>query len=198
MTLSREDRMALVHRLRDGDPAAREELILATMGLARSISRFYAKRYPRVSREDLEQAGYLGIVEAVNRFDPNRGTHFTTVAWWWVWLRVREEVDKSNLIRVPTLVHPTGYRSVPMELVDDLGDIEAPSVAVGPEEKAFIAELLADHLSLAERDAVTLRFGLDTGIPMTFQEIGAAMEIGRETARNLVIRALKVCAETLL
>lgn len=67
---------SLFHRLREGqDPAARERLIRQFMPLARWVARRYGSGD---MAEDVRQVAYLGLVKAVDRFDPDRGTSFTS------------------------------------------------------------------------------------------------------------------------
>src|SRR3954452_1061646 len=61
-----------------GDPAARERLIEQHMPLARSLAVQY--RHAREPLEDLCQVANLGLVKAVDRFDPSRGVAFTSFA----------------------------------------------------------------------------------------------------------------------
>jgi RNA polymerase sigma-B factor len=63
---------------RSGDRRLREELVMAHQELARHCVRRYAGRGERV--EDLLQVALLGLVKAVDRFDPNRGVVFSTFA----------------------------------------------------------------------------------------------------------------------
>jgi RNA polymerase sigma-B factor len=69
----------LIYRYcRDGDREAREALIRQFMPLARDLARRYA--YTGESLEDLVQVAYLGLVKAVDRFEPDRGVRFTSFA----------------------------------------------------------------------------------------------------------------------
>jgi RNA polymerase sigma-B factor len=63
---------------RDRDPAVREELILAHMNLVRYLARKFANRGEPL--EDLIQVGMIGLINAIDRFDPSRGIRFATYA----------------------------------------------------------------------------------------------------------------------
>src|ERR1700754_4300933 len=68
----------LWRRASRGDPAARERLIEQHMPLARSLAAQY--RHAREPLDDLIQVANLGLVKAVDRYDPDRGIAFTSFA----------------------------------------------------------------------------------------------------------------------
>jgi RNA polymerase sigma-B factor len=73
-----EDQRLLLRYHRDGDVAAREELVLRFMPLARQLASRY--RHAGESQEDLVQVACVGLLKAVDRYDPDRGTGFTKYA----------------------------------------------------------------------------------------------------------------------
>jgi RNA polymerase sigma-B factor len=75
---AREDRCLLERYHRHGDRAARDELVNRFMPLARQLAR----RYQRHSEplDDLVQVAAIGLVKAIDRFDPSRGTAFSSYA----------------------------------------------------------------------------------------------------------------------
>jgi len=62
-----------------------------------------AKRYrqPGIPLEDLINEGNIGLIEAVRRFDPDRGTRFITYAVWWIKKSILAAIANQSLIRVP-------------------------------------------------------------------------------------------------
>jgi RNA polymerase sigma-B factor len=73
-----DDRRLLKRYREEGDPAAREELVERFLPLARQLAR----RYQRTNEplDDLMQVASVGLVKAIDRFDPERGTAFSTFA----------------------------------------------------------------------------------------------------------------------
>ncbi|MGX6447766.1 SigB/SigF/SigG family RNA polymerase sigma factor [Patulibacter sp. S7RM1-6] len=70
---------ALIRRYRrTGDPAVRDEMVARAMPLVRALARRYADRGEQL--EDLVQVGALGLVKAIERFDPDAGTRFVSFA----------------------------------------------------------------------------------------------------------------------
>jgi RNA polymerase primary sigma factor len=80
--LSREEERSLALRLRQGDKKAREELIRRNLKLVVPIAKQY-QGYG-LSLPDLIQEGNLGLMKAVEKFDPDRGCRFSTYATWWI------------------------------------------------------------------------------------------------------------------
>jgi len=98
--LSEEEELALALRCQNGDKGAREKLILANLRLVISIARRYlGYGLPFL---DLIQEGNIGLIKAVERFDPQRGYRFSTYATWWIRQEItRALAEESRLIRIP-------------------------------------------------------------------------------------------------
>ncbi|MBI3333847.1 MAG: sigma-70 family RNA polymerase sigma factor [Candidatus Omnitrophica bacterium] len=60
----------------------------------------YTRRYSPMEFEDLEQIGALGLMKAVARFDPDRGTRFSTVAYWWIRSALSDAQEHSQPIHI--------------------------------------------------------------------------------------------------
>ena len=81
--LSPELERQLVAAARDGDAQARAELVDAFLPLIASVARLY-RSTPSVERVELMQEGVVGLLRAVERYDPARRTPFWAYAKWWV------------------------------------------------------------------------------------------------------------------
>lgn len=101
--LTHEEEIALALRAKAGDSKARHRLIESNMRLVISIARHYHSSL--VPFEDLVQEGAIGLMTAVERFDPSRGFRFSTYATHWIKQSVSRAIDnKSRAIRVPAHV----------------------------------------------------------------------------------------------
>jgi len=98
--LTRRREAELARRARAGDQRARNELTESNLKLVVSIvKRFRGYGLPF---EDLIQEGNMGLMKAVEKFDPDRGFRFSTYAAWWIRQAVQWAVaDKCRTIRVP-------------------------------------------------------------------------------------------------
>ena len=81
--LSPEQERALVRAALDGDQGARDELVTTFTPLIASVARIY-RNAAAVERTELMQEGVAGLLTALQRFDPDRGTPFWAYASWWV------------------------------------------------------------------------------------------------------------------
>ena len=104
--LSVEDEILLTSAARRGDKLARERLIEANMRLVINIAKGYKSR--AIPLEDLIQEGAIGLMQAAERFDPDRGFRFSTYATHWIRQAIGRAIDnKSKSIRLPAHVSQT-------------------------------------------------------------------------------------------
>jgi RNA polymerase primary sigma factor len=98
--LTHAEEVNLSKRARAGDAKARTRLVEKNLRLVVSVAKKY--RGYGVPFEDLIQEGNIGLMKAVEKFDPDRGWRFATYATWWVRQAIRRAVaDKGRTIRVP-------------------------------------------------------------------------------------------------
>ena len=112
----------LFRRLEQGDPTARETLIVSNLGIVVSIAKRY--RAAPVALLDLIQDGVLGLIRAVDKFEWRRGYRFSTYATWWIRNAVQRAIgDKARAIRIPVHVAQRARRidRVEIELAARLG-----------------------------------------------------------------------------
>jgi RNA polymerase sigma-B factor len=99
----------LLLRVRNGDTAARQELITRYLPLVRSIARRFASRGQPV--EDLIQVGSIGLIKAVDRFDLERGVELSTYATPTIMGEIKRYFrDKGWAVKVPRALQDLNVR----------------------------------------------------------------------------------------
>jgi RNA polymerase primary sigma factor len=98
--LSVEEEIALAERIKLGDQAARDLMIRANLRLVVKIAGCYAGY--GVSMSDLVSEGNIGLMKAVDRFDPQKGGRLSTYGAWWIKQSIKHALaNQSKTVRLP-------------------------------------------------------------------------------------------------
>lgn len=98
--LSAEEEVYYARRARQGIESARHRMIESNLRLVVKISRRYVNR--GLSLLDLIEEGNLGLIHAVEKFDPERGFRFSTYATWWIRQTIeRALMNQTRTVRLP-------------------------------------------------------------------------------------------------
>jgi RNA polymerase primary sigma factor len=120
--LTPEQEIELAERIKRGDPEARSHMIRANLRLVVKIAQDYANY--GLPLLDLISEGNIGLMKAVERFDPNKGGKLSTYAAWWIKQSIKRALaNQSKTIRLP--VHMVDkiskMRRVAMAMSEELG-----------------------------------------------------------------------------
>ncbi|MBL8793049.1 MAG: sigma-70 family RNA polymerase sigma factor [Planctomycetia bacterium] len=125
--LTAEEERKLAYRIAEGDVAARDQMVRANLRLVVNIARSYGGK--GLSLPDLIEEGNLGLLRAVEGFDPTMNTRFSTYASYWIKQAIRRAlVNTAKTIRIP--VHMVEllakWNRASLQLQDQLGRTPTP------------------------------------------------------------------------
>ena len=195
--LSPQEELTLAQRARQGDAEAREQLIHAHLPLVVRVAKIYMP--PCDEMLDLIQEGNIGLIKAVDMFDPNKGNRLSTLAMFWVqkyilrFLRNEPEVpislnmdisdDGETLLLSDTIADQD-------TLVGDPCYQHIDTIIERQELKTQLMTLLG-RLSPNEQQVLRLLYGIDGYPAMERKDIARVMSIQIDQISRIKTRALR-------
>jgi RNA polymerase primary sigma factor len=202
--LSREAEHELALRARAGDADARQRLVRHNLGVVLAVVRRF--RLGSVRVDDVVQEGNLGLLRALEKFDPDAGTRFATYATWWIRAYVSKYVKEAR-----SIVRPRGGRVATADLsldepLDDedettrLERVEEPrsgpeDVLMQAQEARRVRDVLALHRGRIGRlgwDIIERRLQHDER--PSLEVVGQRWGVSRERVRQIELRTRKLLA----
>jgi RNA polymerase primary sigma factor len=207
--LTREAEHELAIRVKKGEKAARELLVRHNLAFVVAISRKYLGRGARL--EDLIQEGNIGLLKAVEHFDPFKGTRFSTYAIWWIRAYIQKYLkDVRSSVRGGESEDRVFQRDLSLDaVIDDDGETthldRLESDLPGPEQLALVAESNRDvrealkrvHKRLGDLGWDIVNERLEQDNPKTLEELGKRFGVSRERVRQVEMRTRSFLARYL-
>jgi len=144
--LSAEDEQELAFRIGEGDIRARDRMVRANLRLVVNIARGYTGK--GLGLQDLIEEGNLGLLRAVEGFDPAIGTRFSTYASYWIKQSIKRAlINSAKTIRIPAYMVEllSKWRRASSRLTEELG--RTPT----PEEVARVLNLPKKKLPIIKK-----------------------------------------------
>ena len=144
--LTADDEKELARAIAKGDTRARDRMVRANLRLVVNIARGYTGK--GLSLQDLIEEGNLGLLRAVEGFDPDMGTRFSTYASYWIKQSIKRAlINSAKTIRIPAYMVEllSKWRRASTRLSEELG--RSPT----PEEVARVLGLPKKKLSIVKK-----------------------------------------------
>jgi RNA polymerase primary sigma factor len=125
--LTAEEEQELATQIGNGDVRARDRMVRANLRLVVNIARGYAGK--GLSLQDLIEEGNLGLLRAVEGFDPSMGTRFSTYASYWIKQSIKRAlINSAKTIRIPAYMVEllSKWRRANARLTEELGRTPTP------------------------------------------------------------------------
>lgn len=164
--LDADQEQMLARAARAGDRTARAELVSASLRLVALRARSLGLRGDAL--DEAVQSGTLGLIAAIDRFDPDRGCRLATYAWPWITAAIRTPVRVDVSLDAFDVAGPE-----PIEVSDDFG----PELAYLPLHIAAVVRL-------------RYRLGEPAGPPRTRKEVAALLGLSVGQVRADEARAM--------
>ena len=194
--ITQEQELTLVLRARQGDTEAREQLIHAHLRMVVHIARQYQR--PGVEMLDLIQEGNIGLITAVDKFDPTQGHRLTTLAFYWINKYIQRFLNNEpdDLISLDMEINDGAAILLLSDTIEDkgtiLGDPTIKNIETQMENQELhqqVHNMLAT-LSPREQEVLRLLYGIDNYPVLSRNEIAKIIGVREEQVSRIKTRAL--------
>src|SRR5205823_2023511 len=165
--LTADEEKELAHRIARGDKQARDRMVRANLRLVVNIARGYVGK--GLALQDLIEEGNLGLLRAVEGFDPSMNTRFSTYASYWIKQSIKRAlVNTAKTIRIPAYMVEllAKWRRATSKLQDELGrppthEEVAKSLNLPKKKLAIIKKAIRVYNAAPQTDQAETGWSLD-------------------------------------
>lgn len=185
-----------------GDQEALARIVKANQGLIGYVAdrhatrlhfgRFRAGLQSLIEWADMMQAGNVGLLVALKRFDPDRGSHFSTYARDWIDKHIWLFINSCLLVKTARFQF-RNVTSIDREGEPRYLSRKGVQEKQGKEERKDLVDVVGRMLELLperDREILKLRFGLEDGIEYQLADIAERFGITKQTVCNVIRRGL--------
>ena len=196
--LSKKEEKLLWRNFREhNDMTARERLIKANLKFVPTIAKQF--KGCGLPFADIIEEGNIGLIKAIDRFDPKRDNKVISYAVWWIRKCILEAIEKKGLLETENIDDIYKQVNDDDEIIPDEDNVKV----IVPEKNSFeddseptfnvkqIVEELFDGIPERERSIISDYYGLYGDNPKTLDEIGLEINLTKERVRQLNEKALK-------
>lgn len=196
--LSKKEEKKLWTRFhKKNDMKARESLIQANLRFVPTVAKQF--KGCGLPLADIIEEGNIGLIRAIDRFDPKKDTKVISYAVWWIRKTIMEAIEKKGLLDADNIDD-----FIPIEKDNEHDGSELSSKIIIPEKQHLynenrdnpidakqLLEELFEGVPERERNIVSDYFGLDGSSPKTLEELSEDFDLTKERVRQLNEKALK-------
>ena len=194
--ITQEQELTLALRARQGDTEAREQLIHALLRMVVNIARQYQQS--GVEMLDLIQEGNIGLITAVDKFDPTQGHRLTTLAFYWINKQIQRFLNNEpdDLVSLDMEIYDGSETLLLSDTIEDRATIlggqtiqHIDAVMEREEMQSKVRDMLS-RLSEREQEVLRLLYGLDNYPVLSRNEIAKIIGVREEQVSRIKTRAL--------
>ena len=194
--ITQEQELTLALRARQGDTEAREQLIHAHLRMVVNIARQYQR--PGIEMLDLIQEGNIGLITAVDKFDPTQGHRLTTLAFYWINKHIQRFLNNEpdDLVSLDMEINDGAAILLLSDTIEDKGTILGDPTIQNIETQLENQELqqlvnnMLSTLSPHEQKVLRLLYGIDNYPVLSRNEIAKIIGVREEQVSRIKTRAL--------
>ena len=194
--ITQEQELTLALRARQGDTEAREQLIHAHLRMVVNIARQYQR--PGVEMLDLIQEGNIGLITAVDKFDPTQGHRLTTLAFYWINKHIQRFLNNEpdDLVSLDIEINDGAAILLLSDTIEDkgtiLGDPTIKNIETQMENQELQQQVnnMLSTLSPREQEVLRLIYGIDNYPVLSRNEIAKIIGVRDEQVSRIKTRAL--------
>ena len=205
--ITQEQELTLALRARQGDTEAREQLIHAHLRMVVHIARQYQR--PGIEMIDLIQEGNIGLITAVDKFDPTQGHRLTTLAFYWINKHIQRFLNNEpdDLVSLDMEINDGAAILLFSDTIEDKGTILGDPTIKNIETQMENQELhqlvhhLLSTLSPHEQEVLKLLYGIDNYPVLSRNEVAQIIGVTPQFISRIRIdslRQLEKVAETMV